>query len=72
MLVRALPRRLDQPLVHVYFHDTDLADRRRSLALRAALRLLAVRRTASDLDAVAAAGVPAEIPFSAASAPRTR
>jgi hypothetical protein len=52
MLVRALPRRLDEPLVHVYFHDTDLLDRRRALALRAALRVLALRRTPSDLDAV--------------------
>src|SRR2546421_4384767 len=52
MLVRALPRRLDEPLVHVYFHDTDLLDRRRALALRTALRVLALRRTPSDLDAV--------------------
>ena len=52
MLVRALPRRLDQPLVHVYFHDTDLLDRRRALALRAALQVLALRRTPTDLDAV--------------------
>ena len=52
MLVRALLRRLDEPLVHVYFHDTDLLDRRRALALRIALRVLALRRTPSDLDAV--------------------
>ena len=52
MLVRALPRRLDQPLVHVYFHDTDLLDRRRTLALRAALQVLALRRTPTNLDAV--------------------
>ena len=52
MLVRALPRRFDEPLVHVYFHDTDLLDRRRALALRAALRVLALRRTPSDLEAV--------------------
>ena len=52
MLVRALPRRLDEPLVHVYFHDTDLLDRRRALALRAALRVLSLRRTPTDLDAV--------------------
>src|SRR2546429_89864 len=51
-LVRALPRRPDEPLVHVYFHDTDLLDRRRALALRIALRVLALRRTPSDLDAV--------------------
>jgi hypothetical protein len=52
MLVRALPRRLDEPLVHVYFHDTDLLDRRRELALRIGLRVLALRRTPTDLDAV--------------------
>src|ERR671933_863651 len=54
MLARALPRtrRLDEPLVHVYFHDTDLLDRRRELALRIGLRVLALRRTPTDLDAV--------------------
>jgi hypothetical protein len=72
MLVRALPRRLDEPLVHVYFHDTDLLDRRRSAALRGALRLLALRRTPADLDAVAAGGANRQLPFSAASGPRTR
>ena len=66
MLVRALPRRLDAPLVHVYFHDTDLLGRRRSLALRVALRMLALRRTPSDLEAVAAAGAAEEVAFSAA------
>jgi hypothetical protein len=72
LLVRALPSRLDAPLVHVYFHDADLLDRRRSLALRAALRVLALRRTPSDLDAAAAAGATREVPFSAASEPRRR
>jgi hypothetical protein len=52
MLVRALGQRLDEPLVHVYFHDTDLLDRRRALALRIALRVLGLRRTPTDLDAV--------------------
>ena len=72
MLVRALARGLHEPLVHVYFHDTDLLDGRRSLALRAALRLLALRREPSDLDAVAAAVAADELPFSAAFAPRRR
>jgi hypothetical protein len=72
MLVRLLPRCLDAPLVHVYFHDTDLLDRRRSLALRAGLRLLALRRTPSDLDAVAAAVAADEVPFSAAEAHHAR
>ena len=65
MLARALPRTLAEPLVHVYFHDSDLLDRRRSLALRMALRLLALRRTPSDLDRVVAAGVDRDLPFRA-------
>jgi hypothetical protein len=54
MLLRAAlrPDALREPLVHVYFHDTDLLDRRRAAALRVALALLARRRTPSDLDAV--------------------
>ena len=39
--------------VHVYFHDTDLVDRRRALVLAAALRVLALRRTPVDLAAAA-------------------
>lgn len=52
MLVRAstLPE-----FVHVYFHDTDLLDRKRALALEVGLRVLARRRPVSDLDAVSAA-----------------
>jgi hypothetical protein len=52
MLVRAftLPE-----FVHVYFHDTDLLDRKRAVALEFGLRLLARRRPPSDLDAVSAA-----------------
>jgi hypothetical protein len=40
--------------VHVYFHDSDLVDSRRRLALRAALTLLGRRRKPSDLTALAA------------------
>ncbi len=40
------------PLVHVHFHDTDLADARRNAALRWALRLLARRRMVTDLDSI--------------------
>ncbi len=36
--------------VHVYFHDTDLLDRRRALALAFGLRHLARRRPVRDLD----------------------
>ena len=53
MLFRAAlrPDTLREPLVHVYFHDTDLLDRHRAAALRVALVLLARRRAPSDLDA---------------------
>ncbi len=40
-------------VVHVYFHDTDLLDTRRSTALTAALRVIARRRRPLDLAAVA-------------------
>ena len=40
--------------VHAYFHDGDLLDSRRRGALRAALTVLARRRTPSDIDTVAA------------------
>lgn len=43
-----------EPVVHVYFHDTDLLDRRRAAALRLALTVLGRRRTAIDLDELAA------------------
>jgi hypothetical protein len=39
--------------VHVYFHDTDLLDRRRRAVLTAGLVALARRRPVSDLDALA-------------------
>lgn len=48
LLSRALPR-----VVHVYFHDTDLLDRRRRVLLDALLRGLARRRRPSDLDTLA-------------------
>jgi hypothetical protein len=50
-LARALPRALP-PLVHVYFHDTDLLDRRRRALLRLVLALLARRARVTDLAAV--------------------
>jgi hypothetical protein len=42
--------RLDEPVVHAYFHDYDLLDTRRRLALVWALRVLARRREPTDLD----------------------
>jgi hypothetical protein len=57
--VRPLPRH-----IHVYFHDTDLGDARRRLALRAALTVLGRRRTPSDLAALTAGMAGAEeVPF---------
>jgi hypothetical protein len=48
-----------EPVVHVYFHDTDLLDRRRRLLLRVALAALARRRRpASAADAAAAVAGP--------------
>ena len=52
-LARALKRRALPQLVHVYFHDTDLLDRRRRAFLRVTLPLLARRANVTDLDALA-------------------
>jgi hypothetical protein len=57
-LARALARRGLPTHVHVYFHDTDLLDRRRRALLRTLLPLLARRANAADLDALAARVVP--------------
>ena len=54
-LTRAVLWRLDGPLVHAYFHDYDLLDRRRRDALVAALYLLRLRRGLTDLDELRAA-----------------
>jgi hypothetical protein len=59
-LARALFRGLPS-FVHVYFHDTDLLDRRRRLVLRVVLDALARRAQPTDLDAYAAA-LPASVP----------
>jgi hypothetical protein len=58
-LARALVGRAVPELVHVYFHDTDLLDRRRTLLLHAVLRFLSHRAHVSDLDAVAKEVLPA-------------
>jgi len=60
MLARAMasPRRPRLPVVHAYFHDTDLADRGRRAALEAGLALLSRRCAPTDLDALAAAVRP--------------
>jgi hypothetical protein len=41
------------PVVHVYFHDTDLLSTPRRLALELALRVVARRRPSSDLERLA-------------------
>jgi hypothetical protein len=64
MALRAALGRLPRH-VHVYFHDTDLLDRRRRLALEAALALLGRRRAPGDLSQLTA---EAELDFAAAAA----
>jgi len=54
-LARALVRPGLPARIHAYFHDTDLVDRRRRALVVLGLRLLGLRRTATDLDAVAVA-----------------
>ncbi|MGH3135780.1 MAG: hypothetical protein ACRDPV_04730 [Gaiellaceae bacterium] len=52
-LGRALLRRAPlPPVTHVYFHDTDLVDRRRRTLIGMLLPLLGRRATATDLDAL--------------------
>jgi hypothetical protein len=51
MLVRGVLGPLPS-FVHAYFHDTELRDRRRRIAVRGALPLLALRRRRLDLDSV--------------------
>jgi hypothetical protein len=62
MAARAALRRRGpgEQVVHVYFHDTDLLDRRRAAALRVALAVLGRRLTVVDLDelAIRHAGAP--------------
>ena len=60
MAARAALSRLPRWL-HVYFHDTDLIDRRRRAGLLVALAILERRRRPADLDAVAAASPELEL-----------
>ena len=62
MAARGALRRLPD-YVHVYFHDTDLLDRRRALALEWALRIIGRRRRPERLDRLDA---EQELEFSAA------
>ena len=49
MLARGLLGPFRGPVVHVYFHDTDLLRPARRIALDYALRFLALKRTVTDL-----------------------
>jgi hypothetical protein len=49
MLARGLLGPFRRGIVHAYFHDTDLLDRRRAAALRVGLAFLGLKRTATDL-----------------------
>jgi hypothetical protein len=57
-LARALRGRALPPLVHFYFHDTDLLDRRRRALLGVVLRVLSRRAHVLDLDVLAAHVLP--------------
>ena len=50
MLARGLLGPFRRQVVHAYFHDKDLLDRRRYAALRTGLTFLGMKRTALDLD----------------------
>jgi hypothetical protein len=65
MLARAAPnpRALREPVVHAYFHDTDLLDRTRAAALTVGLAWLGRRRRPIDLDRLAAEAGPAAPSF---------
>jgi hypothetical protein len=49
MLARGALGPFRRQVVHAYFHDTDLLDRKRTAALRVGLAFLALKRTAVDL-----------------------
>src|SRR5919197_969644 len=50
MLARGLLVPFRGPVVHAYFHDTDLLRPRRALALEYGLRFLGLKRTRTDLE----------------------
>jgi hypothetical protein len=57
-VARALSRRVLPGVVHVYFHDADVLDRRRRALIHGVLRLLARRAHVTDLDTLAAELLP--------------
>ena len=60
MLARGLLGPFRRRVVHAYFHDTDLLDRRRTAALRVGLTFLGLKRTATDLRELQRALRPAK------------
>jgi hypothetical protein len=60
MLVRAAFAPLREPLLHAYFHDTDLLEPRRRTALLAGLTILGRRREPTDLAELQRGFVPAK------------
>ncbi len=70
-LARAVlrPGGLPGPVVHAYFHDTDLLDARRRTMLVVGLSLLGRRRVATDLDRLPAFVPLAERPWASAARP---
>ena len=58
MLARGLLGPFFGPVVHAYFHDTDLLDRRRSAALRLGLAFLSAKRSRTDLSRLQRGFVP--------------
>jgi hypothetical protein len=59
-LARGVFAPLREPLVHAYFHDTDLLDPLRRTALRGALAILGRRREPTDLAELQRGFVPAK------------
>jgi hypothetical protein len=60
MLARGVWGPYRRQVVHAYFHDTDLLDRRRAAALRVGLAFLGLKRTATDLQELQSALRPAK------------
>jgi hypothetical protein len=67
MLARGLFGPFRGQVVHAYFHDTDLLDRRRRAALSLGLIFLGMKRTATDLDVLGRGVRPVKaVPFTTA------
>jgi hypothetical protein len=57
-LAREVGRRALPDFVHIYFHDTDLVDRRRRALVHGVLRVLARRARVTDLDEIVRRALP--------------